>query len=131
MIHLGRNSENFAIETFFFSSIYKLSTNTNFIFILGNGPEAKKGKLIGMYYDGKLKSNNKRFDATLNGKPFKFRLGAGEVIKGWDAGIEGMKVGGKRRLTVPAHMAYGKQGAPPDIPPNSTLVFDVECKAVN
>jgi len=97
----------------------------------GNGPEAKKGKLIGMYYDGKLKSNMKRFDATLNGKPFKFRLGAGEVIKGWDAGIEGMKVGGKRRLTVPAHMAYGKQGAPPEIPPNATLVFDVECKAVN
>ena len=103
----------------------------NFHYILGNGPEAKKGKLIGMYYDGKLKSNMKRFDATLNGKPFKFRLGAGEVIKGWDAGIEGMKVGGKRRLTVPAHMAYGKQGAPPDIPPNATLVFDVECKAVN
>merc|ERR1719210_2374031 len=97
----------------------------------GNGPEAKKGKLIGMYYDGKLKSNMKRFDAPLNGKPFKFRLGAGEVIKGWDAGIEGMKVGGKRRLTVPAHMAYGKQGAPPEIPPNATLVFDVECKAVN
>ena len=67
----------------------------------------------------------------LDGKPFKFRLGAGEVIKGWDAGIEGMKVGGKRRLTVPAHMAYGKQGAPPEIPPNATLVFDVECKAVN
>ena len=112
---------------FVFTNIFWI----NFNFILGNGPEAKKGKLIGMYYDGKLKSNMKRFDATLNGKPFKFRLGAGEVIKGWDAGIEGMKVGGKRRLTVPAHMAYGKQGAPPDIPPNATLVFDVECKAVN
>ena len=97
----------------------------------GNGPEAKKGKMVGMYYDGKLKSNQKRFDATLNGKPFKFRLGSGEVIKGWDVGIEGMKVGGKRRLTVPPQLAYGTQGAPPDIPPNATLIFDVECKAVN
>jgi len=98
---------------------------------IGNGPDAKKGKMIGMYYDGKLKSNQKRFDATLNGKPFKFRLGSGEVIKGWDVGIEGMKVGGKRRLTVPPQLAYGASGAPPDIPPNATLIFDVECKAVN
>ena len=59
---------------------------------LGNGPEAKSGKRVGMYYDGKLKSNNKRFDKCLNGKPFDFRLGAGEVIKGWDFGIQGLKV---------------------------------------
>jgi len=98
---------------------------------VGTGPEAKAGKVIGMYYDGKLKSNNKQFDAQKQGKPFKFRLGRGEVIKGWDMGVEGMKVGGKRRLTVPAPLAYGSQGAPPDIPPNATLVFDVECKLVN
>ena len=61
----------------------------------GNGPEAKRGKMVGMYYEGRLKSNNKKFDATLSGKPFKFRLGHGEVIKGWDLGVEGMKVGGK------------------------------------
>ena len=66
---------------------------------IGNGPEAKSGKMIGMYYSGKLKANNKQFDATLTGKPFRFRLGKGEVIKGWDIGVEGMKVGGKRRLT--------------------------------
>ncbi|QQP56319.1 FK506-binding protein, partial [Caligus rogercresseyi] len=74
---------------------------------MGSGPDVKKGKVIGMYYDGRLKSNNKRFDATLTGKPFKFRLGVGEVIKGWDLGLEGMKVGGKRRITVPPKMAYG------------------------
>merc|ERR1711953_1026683 len=97
----------------------------------GNGPEAKRGKMVGMYYEGKLKSNGKTFDKNLGGKPFKFRLGAGEVIKGWDVGVDGMKVGGKRRLTIPASFAYGKQGAAPEIPPNATLVFDVECKAVN
>ena len=97
---------------------------------VGGGPEAKRGKFVGMYYDGRLKSNNKRFDSTLSGKPFKFRLGGGEVIKGWDVGLEGIKVGGKRRLTLPPNMAYGPKGAPPNIPPNSTLVFDVECKFV-
>nr|ACO10974.1 46 kDa FK506-binding nuclear protein [Caligus rogercresseyi] len=98
---------------------------------MGSGPDVKKGKVIGMYYDGRLKSNNKRFDATLTGKPFKFRLGVGEVIKGWDLGLEGMKVGGKRRITVPPKMAYGARGAPPDIPANAALVFEVECKFVN
>merc|ERR1711935_851978 len=93
---------------------------------VGNGPEATGKKMIGMYYEGKLKSNNKVFDSCLRGKPFKFRLGAGEVIKGWDVGIEGMKVGGKRRLSIPPAMAYGAKGAPPDIPANSHLVFEVE-----
>merc|ERR1711944_371807 len=65
---------------------------------VGNGPEAKAGKLVGMYYEGKLKSNNKQFDAQKQGKPFRFRLGRGEIIKGWDVGVEGMKVGGKRKL---------------------------------
>ncbi len=97
---------------------------------MGNGPEAKPGKMVGMYYDGKLKSNNKRFDSTLKGAPFKFKLGKGEVIKGWDVGLEGIKVGGKRRLTIPPKLAYGAQGAAPDIPPNATLVFEVECKQV-
>lgn len=97
---------------------------------IGNGPEAHRNKRIGMYYEGKLKSNNKQFDACKEGKPFLFNLGKGEVIKGWDIGVEGMKVGGKRRLTLPPHMAYGAQGAPPDIPPNSALVFEIECKFV-
>jgi len=98
---------------------------------VGNGPEATDKKMIGMYYEGKLKSNGKVFDSTKTGKPFKFRLGAGEVIKGWDVGIAGMKVGGKRRLTIPPAMAYGKEGALPDIPANSVLIFEVECKGVN
>ena len=71
------------------------------------------------------------FESRLRGKPFKFRLGAGEVIKGWDLGIEGMKVGGKRRLTIPSAMAFGAKGALPDIPANSHLIFEIECKSVN
>jgi len=96
----------------------------------GNGPAAGRGKTVGMYYDGKL-SGGKRFDSTLSGKPFKFKLGMGEVIKGWDVGLEGIKVGGKRRLTIPAKMGYGAKGSPPEIPPNATLIFDVECKLVS
>ncbi|XP_023327565.1 46 kDa FK506-binding nuclear protein-like [Eurytemora carolleeae] len=97
----------------------------------GTGPECKPGQNVGMYYVGRLATNKKQFDACQSGKPFKFRLGKGEVIKGWDVGLAGMKVGGKRKLTIPPNMAYGAAGAPPDIPPNSTLVFDVECKYVN
>merc|ERR1712107_964507 len=97
----------------------------------GSGPECKPGHNVGMFYSGRLKSNNKQFDACISGKPFKFKLGKGEVIKGWDIGVAGMKVGGKRRLTIPPNMGYGKAGAPPDIPPHSTLVFDVECKFTN
>jgi len=97
----------------------------------GTGPACKPGQAVGMYYSGRLKSNNKQFDSCTSGKPFKFKLGKGEVIKGWDIGVAGLKVGGKRRLTIPPNMGYGSAGAPPDIPPNSTLVFDVECKYVN
>ncbi|KAJ2359303.1 peptidylprolyl isomerase fpr3 [Coemansia erecta] len=90
----------------------------------GTGNGVKKGARVGMYYIGKL-TNGKVFDQNTKGKPFWFRLGAGEVIKGWDVGIVGMKKGGERRLTIPAAMAYGKRGAPPDIPPNASLVFDI------
>merc|ERR1711902_208196 len=97
----------------------------------GSGPEVKAGNLVGMHYEGKLSSNNKQFDACqAPNKPLKFKVGTGQVIKGWDVGLMGMKVGGKRKLTIPAAMAYGKEGNPPDIPPNSTLVFEVECKFV-
>lgn len=98
---------------------------------VGGGVPAKSGKMVSVFYVGKLKSNNKQFDSTTQGPGFKFRLGKGEVIKGWDVGLSGMKVGGKRRITIPAHMAYGIKGSPPAIPPNSTLVFDVELKNVN
>ena len=98
---------------------------------IGNGPEAKTGKRATVYYEGRLKSNNKVFDSLKQGSGFKFGLGRGEVIKGWDIGVAGMKVGGKRRITCPPHMAYGSRGSPPAIPPNSTLVFEVELKGVN
>jgi len=97
----------------------------------GNGPEAKTGRHVSVHYIGKLKSNQKTFDSSTQGPGFRFKLGKGEVIKGWDIGVAGMKVGGKRRITIPHQMAYGNQGMPPTIPPKSTLVFDVELKAVH
>jgi len=93
---------------------------------VGEGRAAKKGDRIGMRYIGKLQ-NGKVFDSNKKGKPFTFKLGVGEVIKGWDIGVAGMTVGGERRITVPAAQGYGSRGAPPDIPPNATLVFDVKC----
>ena len=91
---------------------------------VGSGPAAKKGSRVGMRYIGKL-VDGKVFDSNKSGKPFSFKLGAGEVIKGWDIGIVGMTVGGERRLTIPAHLAYGSKSQP-GIPGNSTLVFDVK-----
>lgn len=96
---------------------------------VGSGPPAKPGRVMHVYYTGRL-SNNKVFDSCTSGKAFSFRLGKNEVIKGWDTGIRGMKVGGKRRLVIPPSQGYGnsRMGA---IPPNSTLFFDVELKAVS
>jgi len=96
----------------------------------GTGKEAKKGNFVGMYYSGKVQGRKKTFDTCLSGKPFRFRLGGGQVISGWERGIPGMKEGGKRRLTLAPNMGYGAGGAPPDIPGNATLVFDIECKYV-
>lgn len=97
----------------------------------GKGPEARPNKKVTVFYEGRLKSNNKVFDSSKSGDGFKFGLGKGEVIKGWDIGVSGMRVGGKRRITIPPTAAYGTKGAPPQIPPNSTLVFDVELRGVN
>lgn len=83
-----------------------------------------------MYYEGRLKSNNKVFDSSKSGQGFSFNLGRGEVIRGWDLGVAGMKVGSKRRITCPPAMAYGAKGSPPVIPANSTLIFDVELRNV-
>jgi len=92
----------------------------------GKGPAAKTGDTVKVHYTGTLLSG-KKFDSSLDRKePFEFKLGAGEVIKGWDEGVVGMKVGGKRKLTIPSDLAYGKQGRPPTIPPNSPLVFEIE-----
>ncbi len=92
----------------------------------GTGEKATKGRLVSVHYTGWL-TNGKKFDSSLDRKqPFHFRLGARQVIAGWDEGIEGMKVGEKRKLTVPPELAYGRQGAGAVIPPNATLIFDVE-----
>lgn len=91
----------------------------------GSGAVAKKGQKAGMRYIGKL-TNGKVFDSNTKGKPFSFKLGRGEVIKAWDEGVVGMKVGEERRLTCPPSTAYGARGAPPDIPRNATLVFDIK-----
>lgn len=92
----------------------------------GTGPEAKPGDLITVNYSGTLSSGAK-FDSSYDrGVSFSFTLGAGEVIAGWDQGFTGMKVGGKRKLTIPPHLGYGERGAGDLIPPNSTLIFEVE-----
>ncbi|WVO19114.1 FK506-binding protein 4 [Cryptococcus decagattii] len=96
---------------------------------IGDGPVAKTGKRLGMRYIGKL-TNGKQFDANTSGKPFSFVLGKGEVIRGWDEGLAGMAVGGERRLTIPAPLAYGNQKIP-GIPKNSTLKFDVKLVSIN
>lgn len=96
---------------------------------IGSGSTAKRGNRIKVHYIGKL-TNGKTFDAATN-RPFPFRLGAGEVIRGWDIGCDGMKVGGKRKLTIPPEKAYGRAGAPPTIPSNATLVFEVTLLEVN
>ena len=93
---------------------------------LGEGAEAASGQTVSVHYRGTLE-NGKQFDASYDrGTPFTFPLGAGRVIKGWDEGVVGMKVGGKRKLVIPPDLAYGSRGAGGVIPPNATLVFEVE-----
>jgi peptidylprolyl isomerase len=92
----------------------------------GHGKKAKPGDTVTVQYDGVLYENGTEFDASWNrGQPFSFPLGAGQVIPGWDKGVAGMKVGGRRVLTIPPDLGYGPQGSGP-IPPNSTLVFVVD-----
>jgi peptidylprolyl isomerase len=99
--------------------------------IVGTGPEAKAGQSVTVNYVGALYSTGKVFDASWKRhEPFGFSLGRGQVIPGWDQGIAGMKVGGRRELIIPAPLAYGAKGSPPAIPPNSTLVFVVDLLAV-
>jgi len=97
----------------------------------GTGPAAKAGDTVTVNYTG-WTTDGAKFDSSLDsGQPFPFQLGTGYVIKGWDEGVAGMKVGGKRRLTIPSDMAYGEQGSGTAIPPNSVLVFEVELLGVN
>lgn len=99
--------------------------------VVGTGPTAKKGDRVTVDYTGWLTDGTK-FDSSLDrNQPFAFTLGAGQVIAGWDQGVAGMMVGGKRKLTIPPELGYGAKGAGGTIPPNATLVFEVEMKKIN
>jgi FKBP-type peptidyl-prolyl cis-trans isomerase len=97
---------------------------------VGTGAAAQAGKTVTVHYTGWLE-NGKKFDSSVDrGQPFSFPLGAGRVIKGWDEGVQGMKVGGKRKLIIPANLGYGARGAGGVIPPNATLIFEVDLLGV-
>jgi peptidylprolyl isomerase len=95
--------------------------------IQGKGPAAKSGDTLSVQYVGVLNKNGKEFDSSWKtGQPFEFQLGVGMVIPGWDKGVEGLKVGGRRRLVIPSDLAYGAQGSPPTIGPDEPLVFVID-----
>jgi len=97
----------------------------------GTGEEAKNGDNVSVHYVGTLQDGTK-FDSSIDrGTPFSFDLGAGKVIKGWDLGVSGMKIGEKRKLTIPSDLAYGDDGIPNVIPPKATLIFEVELLDIN
>jgi len=99
--------------------------------IVGDGPEATAGQKVSVHYVGVAFSTGEEFDASWNrGQPFEFKLGKGQVIPGWDAGVQGMRVGGRRQLTIPSAMAYGARGAGGVIAPHEPLVFVVDLLAV-
>lgn len=97
---------------------------------VGDGAEAKSGQMVTVHYTGTLTDGSKFDSSKDRNKPFQFKLGAGQVIKGWDQGVAGMKVGGVRTLTIPSDLGYGARGTGP-IPPNATLVFEVELLGVD
>jgi FKBP-type peptidyl-prolyl cis-trans isomerase len=101
-------------------------------FTTGDGAEATEGDRVTVHYTGWLASDSTKFDSSRDrGEPFQFNLGAGEVIQGWDQGVQGMSVGGTRQLVIPPDLGYGARGAGGAIPPNATLIFEVELLEVN
>jgi FKBP-type peptidyl-prolyl cis-trans isomerase len=96
---------------------------------VGTGAEAHSGQKVKVHYTGWL-TTGKKFDSSVGGPPFSFKIDNGDVIRGWDEGVAGMKVGGKRQLRIPPNLAYGEKGYPGVIPPNSTLIFDVTLVSV-
>jgi len=99
--------------------------------VVGAGEEAVPGKTVSVHYTGWLRSNGQKFDSSVDrGQPFEFQLGAGQVIQGWEKGVAGMRVGGKRILVIPPELGYGASGAGGVIPPNAALVFQVELLGV-
>ena len=100
--------------------------------IVGDGPEAVAGQNVSVHYVGVAHSTGEEFDASYNrGSAFQFPLGGGRVIAGWDQGVQGMKVGGRRQLVIPPDLAYGPDGSPPTIGPNETLVFVIDLLSVD
>jgi peptidylprolyl isomerase len=100
--------------------------------VIGDGPEAISGSKVSVHYAGVSFSTGEEFDASWNrGQPFEFRLGKGQVIQGWDSGVQGMRVGGRRRLTIPSAMAYGARGAGGVIKPHEPLIFVVDLLSVD
>ncbi len=98
--------------------------------VVGTGTEAVKGKTVSVHYVGTLESGTKFDSSRDRDEPFDFKLGAGMVIQGWDQGVAGMKIGGKRKLTIPSNLGYGDRGYPGVIPPKATLIFEVELLGV-
>jgi FKBP-type peptidyl-prolyl cis-trans isomerase len=97
---------------------------------VGNGDVAKEGSHVRVHYTGWL-TTGKKFDSSVDaGKPFDFTIGNGEVIKGWEEGVAGMRVGGKRQLRIPPNLGYGAEGTPGGLPPNATLIFDIRLLGV-
>jgi FKBP-type peptidyl-prolyl cis-trans isomerase len=119
----GSDAERFAKAIELSRSVTSLQIRDDKV---GTGAEASPGRTVSVHYTGTLMDGTKFDSSRDRNEPFEFRLGAREVIPGWDEGVKGMRVGGVRHLTIPSNMAYGPSGSPPSIPPNAALQFDIE-----